>query len=133
MSDFFSTELDADLAIARVQQQIADAQERAAKAQAMRADVEAIRGTATSPRREITVTVDSAGRLMAVDLADAAYDLEPRDLGRLLVDTAEQARQRAGQQAIALAAEAFGENSSVVEHLREEIDRTAPPETDLSY
>lgn len=133
MSEFFSAELDADLAIARVQQQIADAQERAAKAQSMRADVEAIRGTATAPHREITVTVDSGGRLLTVEFADAAYDLEPRDLGRLVVDTAEQARQKAGQQAIALAAEAFGEDSPVVDRLREEIDRTPAPETDLSY
>lgn len=122
MSDFFSAELDADLAISRVQQQIADAQKMAAKAEAMREDVAAVRGVATAPRRELTVTVDSGGRLLKVDVADAAYDLEPRDLGRLIVATAEQARQKAGEQAIALAAEAFGEDSGVVAHLREEIE-----------
>lgn len=133
MSDFFSADLDADLAIARVQQQIAEAKERAAKAQAMQADVQAIRGVATAPRKELTVTVDSGGRLLAVDVADAAYDLEPRDLGRLIVTTAEQARQKAGEQAIALASEAFGEDSGVVTRLRDEIDSKPSDLDDIRY
>lgn len=126
VSDFFSSELDADLAISRVQQQIDQAKERAAKATAMRVDVEAVRGVAASPRREVTVTVDASGRLADVELADAALELAARDLGRLIVETANQAQRKAGEKAIALAAEAFGEESAVVAHLRTEIDRQPP-------
>ena len=130
MSDFFSADLDADLAIARVQQQIADAQATAAKAQSMQADIQAIRGTATAPRRELSVTVDAAGRLSAVEIADAAYDLEPRELGALIVATANAAQRRAGEQALQIAADAFGEESSVVAHLRAEVDRVPPSDAD---
>lgn len=129
MSDFTSAEFDADLAIAKVQQQIDDAQRRAAKASAMRADVEAIRGTASSPKRELTVTVDAAGRLADVDLTDRALDLPPRDLGKLIVDTANRAQRAAGEKALALAADAFGDESPVVDRLRTELDRTPPSQT----
>ncbi|MFE1646752.1 YbaB/EbfC family nucleoid-associated protein [Microbacterium sp. P01] len=126
MSDFFSADIDADLAIERVQQQIADAQARAAKAQAMRSDIEAVRGVASSPRREVTITVDASGRLAGVELADSAYDLSARELGRLIVETSNDAQRKAGEQALALAAEAFGEDSSVVDHLRAELDKEPP-------
>ena len=120
--------MDADLAITRVQQQIADAQERAVKAQEVQGRIEAIRATSTSPRRELSVTVDASGRLVAVDLSDDAYDLEPQELGELIVRTAGAAQGLAGAQAVEFAQEAFGEDSPLVDHLRSEISRIAPHE-----
>lgn len=92
----------------------------------MRVEIEAIRGTAQSLRRELSVTVDAAGRLAAVDLTDAAYSLAPRELGSLIVDTANEAQRRAGEQALEIAADAFGEDSGVVAHLRAEIEKLPP-------
>ncbi|KJL36526.1 hypothetical protein RR49_01536 [Microbacterium ginsengisoli] len=126
VSDFFSADLDADLAIATVEQQIADAQERAERAAELRRQIDAVRGVATSPRREVTVTVDAAGRLAAVELTDAASHLPSRDLGRLIVHTANEAQRRAGEKALELASEAFGADSPTVAHLRGELDRPAP-------
>ena len=116
---------DPDLLIERVQVQVEQAQERARAAQQMRAQVEAVRGKAYSPRRELAVTVDASGRLVDVELSDAAMDLRARDLSRLIVATAQAAQRDAGQQAVAMASEAFGDQSPVVARLRDELDSRA--------
>lgn len=113
---------DPDLLIERVQQQVKQAQQRAQAAQQMRAEVEAVRGKAYSQRRELAVTVDASGRLVDVELSDAAMDLRARDLASLIVATAQAAARDAGQQAMDLAAAAFGEDSPVVARLRDEVD-----------
>jgi len=118
--DGFTAE-DPDVLIARVQDQVAAAQKRAQAAQQMRAQVEAVRGTAYSQRRELSVTVDASGRLVDVQLSDAALELRARDLSRLIITTAQAASRDAGQQAMDLAAAAFGEDSPVVARLRDEV------------
>ncbi|WP_051191869.1 YbaB/EbfC family nucleoid-associated protein [Microbacterium luticocti] len=112
---------DPDVLIARVHDQVAAAQQRAQAAQQMRAQVEAVRGTASSPRRELSVTVDASGRLVDVELSDAALNLGARDLSRMIVSTAQAASRDAGQQAVDLAAAAFGDDSPVVARLRDEV------------
>lgn len=119
--DAFNAE-DPDALIARVQDQVAAAQQRAQAAQQMRARVDAVRGTAFSPRRELSVTVDASGRLVDMELSDAALDLRAKDLSRLIVTTAQAATRDAGQQATELAAAAFGEDSPVVARLRDEVE-----------
>jgi YD repeat-containing protein len=132
VSDFFATG-DADAAIARVEDQIAAAQARAAQARQLREDIDAVRGSATSPRREVTVTVDASGRLADVRLTEGAYELQADALGRLLVETANRAQRVAGEKALDLTAEVFGKDSPVVDHLRAELDRVPPSgaDTDL--
>ncbi|GAA0412503.1 YbaB/EbfC family nucleoid-associated protein [Leifsonia naganoensis] len=127
MTDFFSADADADLAVARIEEQIAEAQERARRAGEVRQEIDALRGSATSPRRELTVTVGASGRLVAVEVNDAAYRLSPRDLGRLIVETANAAQRQAGAKAVELASEAFGEESGIVAHLRDEVERSTRP------
>jgi DNA-binding protein YbaB len=129
VSDFFQAGADADAVIARVEKQMAAAQEQARRAQAFQDQVKAVRGVARSPRGQVQVTVDASGRLAAVDLADAAFDLSPRDLGRLIVETADAAQREAGAQAIELAGEAFGEDSPVIDRLRAELDEEPPSAT----
>jgi len=132
VSDFFSS-AGADAAIARVEEQVAAAQARAAQAQQVQADIDAVRASATSPRREVTVTVDATGRLAGVRLSDAAYDLRPDALGRLIVETANRAQRLAGEQALEITATAFGADSPVVAHLRDELEKEPPsgPATDI--
>ncbi len=74
------------------------------------------------------MTVDASGRLVAVDLADAASRLAPRDLGRLIVETANAAQRQAGAKAVEVASEAFGAESGIVAHLRGEVERSAAPD-----
>lgn len=120
--------MDADAAIARVQQQVAQAQEQAVRAQAMKSEIDALRVTASDPRRRVSVTVDASGRLIDVELANSAYDVGAAELGRLLVQTANEAQRDAGAVAIQIAADTFGEDSAVVDHLRDELEAMYPAE-----
>lgn len=110
----------------RVARQIEEAQQRAAAATGVRTEIESVRERASSPRRELTVTVDASGRLLDVELAVAAMDLDARALGRLIVETAGRAQRAAGERAAQIAAEAFGEDDPAVAHLRSEIEERLP-------
>lgn len=131
VSDFFAAGADADAAIARIEQQIADAQRHAERAREFQSEIENVRGVARSPRRELQVTVDASGRLAAIELSDAAMELTPRALSELIVATANAAQRDAGGKAVEIAAEAFGRESGVVAQLRAEVDK-APPSADSS-
>ncbi len=85
---------------------------RAEQALRVQADIDAVRMTATAPRREVSVTVDAAGRLVGIRLADAAYDLRPDALERLIVETAGAAHRIAGEQALEISRAAFDVNSA---------------------
>jgi DNA-binding protein YbaB len=118
----------ADEMIARVNAQVQEAQDRAAQATQFRAGVESVRGRALSPRGEVEVEADASGRLTDITLAAAALAHRPDVLGRLIVQTSHQAHQRAGEQAVQLAADAFGEDSETVSRLRDEVARRVGPE-----
>lgn len=117
---------DAEAAIARVNEQIAEAQQRAAQAERVREDIDGLRERATSPRRELTVTVDATGRFTDLKLTRDAMQLHPDALARLIVETAARAQRAAGERAIEIAAEAFGADSPAVEHLRGEVAARTP-------
>jgi hypothetical protein len=115
----------ADEMIARVNAQVQEAQDRAAQATQFRAGVERVRGRALSPRGEVEVEADASGRLTDITLTAAALAHRP-DV--LIVQTSHQAHQRAGEQAVQLAADAFGEDSETVSRLREEVAQRVGPE-----
>lgn len=113
--------------IARVNAQVVEAQERAERAKALRVEVDAVRGTATSPRREVEVSVDASGKLTGLSLTDAAYDLRAADLSALIVRTAQAAQRDAGEKVLRLSSDAFGEDSPVTQRLAAEVaDRQTP-------
>lgn len=127
---------DPDAAIDRVQQQIVQAQETAKRAEQMRGEMDAVRGRAESPRGEVTATVEVTGRLSALDLTEAAQQLEPQELSRLILATITEAQRKAGAAALQLAADTFGEESGVTASLRGELDRMtapAPGSTSIGY
>ncbi|MDQ4215261.1 YbaB/EbfC family nucleoid-associated protein [Microbacterium sp. ASV81] len=117
----------------RLARELEQAQQRAAAAAGVRADIEAVRERLSSPRRELTVVVDASGRLLDVGLTEAALQLGPAALGRLLVETANKAQQAAGERAARIAAEAFGEDDPAVAHLRSEIEERAPKADGIEY
>lgn len=113
--------------MARVNLQIAEAQERAAKAGQLRAEMDALRGKASSPRGEVVASADVSGRLVDLELTAAALDRSPAALAELILATSKAAAAKAGELAVAQAAEAFGADSPVTEHLRAEISGRNPP------
>lgn len=117
---------DADEAIARVNSQVVEAQERAVRAKKLREDMDALAVAVASPRDEVVATSDVTGRLLKLALSESAMRLSPDALALLITKTAGAAAAKAGQQALELAAEAFGEASPVTAHLRDEVASRGP-------
>ncbi|MET0783058.1 YbaB/EbfC family nucleoid-associated protein [Leifsonia flava] len=121
---------DPDAAIARVNAQIAEAAERAERAEDVRRDVDALRARASSPGGEVTVEVDATGRLTNIEFESAARTLRSDALSQAVLKAAASAQRQAGDRAVAIAADAFGEESEVTAHLRAEVEERMPPATD---
>jgi DNA-binding protein YbaB len=112
---------DADAMIDRVNGQVEAAQQRAAAARAMRTQMDELRGQARSRNGEVTVVVNLQGRLMDLQLTDAAYELTPRELAALTLELVAQAHRSSTAEAIDLAGRTFGESSSSVAALSREL------------
>lgn len=122
---------DGEAVKARFRQHVADAQNRA---QEMRGEIDAVRGRGTSPRREVVVTADASGALMDLKLTDEALEFSPTTLAEMILDATGKARRDAGEQAIRITSDAFGESSSAVTMMRDEIDRReSARDTGITY
>lgn len=110
-----------DSSITRVEAEIRAAQDRAERAGQVRQQLDGLRGQARSPRGEVTALADVAGRLLDLSISEVGMRLGARDLARLVVETAQSASRDAGRQALAVTAEAFGDESPITEHLRGEL------------
>lgn len=119
---------DAESSIARVREQMAEALERAERAQQLKGRIDAIRVTQSSPGGEVEVVVDATGRLIDIVFANGARDLAPKDLSRAVLAAAARAQRAAGDEAVELTAEIFGEDSETVAMLRGEVAERMPPE-----
>lgn len=108
--------------IAQVERDVVAAEARAVQAQQFAADVTGMRGEATSPRREVRVTVDLGGKLLDVAFSDDAYELAPRDLAQLVLATAGAAHRVAGRRAMEHAEQLYGENAPVTTEMRREFE-----------
>lgn len=95
----------------------------AAGAQAASASLRQAGGRATSPRGEVTVTVEAGGALEDVTLTPAARQLEVDQLARLIVATARQARQAAGAQVAEIMTKYLGDGPAL-----EMVTRNLPKE-----
>ena len=99
-------------------QQLGRADEAARRTDEYAAAVAAVRGSVTSEGREVTVEVDSIGRVTGVEFGDSALEVEQDALAQLVLDTAESARRRAGDSVVALTVELYGTDSPIVESTR---------------
>jgi DNA-binding protein YbaB len=118
---------DPDSMIERVRQQVEQAQEAAKRATQMRGQFESIRGKAESDRNEVRVTVDTSGRLLDLQIDDDATGRGGRELAQIILTTIREAQRRAGTEAMALVEDTFGAESGAATHMREELERIAPP------
>ncbi|PKI89917.1 hypothetical protein CW368_12190 [Actinomycetales bacterium SN12] len=113
--------------------QVEQAHRRAEAAVAARIEIQGVRERVVSPRGELSVVVDASGRLLDVGLTDAALRLTPGALSRLILEMAQKAQWAAGERAVQVAAEAFGEEDAAVAHLRGEIAQLAPEPGGVEY
>jgi DNA-binding protein YbaB len=126
---------DPDAVLARVEDQIRQAEANAAKAQQLESDMKSLVGRAVSPGREVTAAVSASGLLVEFELTERALEWDARTLARNVRDTVNAAHRKVGEQAVALAAEAFGEESPVTARLRVEAEARSerPTEPDVGY
>lgn len=102
-----------------VHEQVKQAQERAKKAAQMAREVEAVRESAASAKREVTVEVDSAGRVQNITFTESAFDLEPAQLSAVVLETLNKAKTKAGQRVMRLAESAYAGDTALIGKLRE--------------
>lgn len=96
-----------------IRRQEGQVREQAERAHAMRRRIESIHGVGVSPSRGVTVTVDSAGTLLALAIDDA-----PTELCDAIVAAYAAARRDVGEQVITASQDAFGESFPGIERLR---------------
>ncbi|MFV0634085.1 YbaB/EbfC family nucleoid-associated protein [Demequina sp.] len=125
---------DADAFKVSLEDQVAQAQARAVRARDMQHEIQALRARARSRNGEVEAETDASGALTDLRLNDRAIDMHPQALAQLILETTMQARKSAGEKAVAVATEAFGENSSATSMLRHEVEqREAARHDGLTY
>ena len=113
---------DPDVALARVAADIEAAQQRAERAVEVKASIDRVRGRARSARGEVTVETDASGQITDLVLDDAALNLRASDLAALIRQTVRAAAHDAGARAIAVTDDAYGTDSTISAHLRDELE-----------
>lgn len=116
-----TTSTDPSAVLARVEGDVAAAHERMRTAQDAQTAIAAVRGVGRSRRGDVTVEVDAAGVLTDLRLGDTAVQQSAASLTAAILVAVRDAQVQAGERAVVVAAEAWGEGSAIVEHLREEI------------
>lgn len=126
---------DPDAVLAQVEQQIRGAQDHAAKAQQLEASMKSLVGRAVSPGREVTAGVSASGLLVELVLTERALEWDEKALAKHVMDTVNAAHRKLGEQAVALSAEVFGEESPVTARLRDEAEARSqkPVEPGIEY
>lgn len=112
-----------DESIARIEDDVRRAQARAERVSALREAIDAVRGTATTRERDISVTVDSAGVLCDLRIADTALGRPGARLSADVLTLTVAARRHASEAAAAAAADALGDDDPIVATLRRHVTR----------
>ena len=79
--------------------------------------------------------MSASGLLVELTLTQRALEWDEKTLAKNVMDTVNAAHRKLGEQAVALSAEAFGEDSPVTARLREEADARSikPAEPGIGY
>ena len=100
--------------------------ERVEAAKRVRAGVDRVRGVSESDG--VRVEVDSAGRLVSLEVADEVAGLDGKTIAGKIVEVARQAQRDAAAQVAVIAAAEFGEDSELTARVRVEADARLGPE-----
>ena len=120
---------DEEAALATVNAQIDHAQKFAVEAQRVQQEIAAVVGRARSRDGLVTVTVSVSGQLTDLHISEDASEGSMAELAKTIRTTMAGAQARAGEQAVQLMGDAFGEDAPATARLRSELEqRAAPPE-----
>lgn len=120
----------AEAGIREIEAQIAESQRRADKAVQLRDEIDAMSDSVTSSGREVTIDVDSLGRLRNITFADSAYHLDPARLAEVVLETYRQAHQAIGTAIMHKIEDAYGAESATTEAMRQTFMPPPPPVDD---
>lgn len=105
----------------QIQRQVEEAQQRAAAARAFAERTESLTASGHSPRGEVEVAVDRAGRLVNIVFSSRALEEVSADALRTQVlQATAKAQARVHAAAIGLAEDAFGRDSATTAMFREQ-------------
>lgn len=128
MGEFTQPTDEAEIAIARVEDQVKKAQQFAHDAQRVQHDIASIVGRAKSRDGLVSVVVTPSGAISQLVIDEKCADGSMKDLARTVISTVAAGMANAGEQALALMSEAFGENAAATARMRAELEtRSTPP------
>ena len=116
--------------IALVERQVAQAQEHADQTQALADNIAAVRAKASSPGKEVTLSVDVSGRIAELEFDTSALSLSTRDLASVVLTAVDTAQRTAARQVMAMTNETFGEGSGLSQQVRGEYEARLGPDFD---
>ncbi len=94
---------------------MAEAQEKFLYAQELMSRVSSLEESAESENGEVFITVDNAGGLLEIELADSAMELEADDLAELIMETFQDAHYNVTESYTDLVYDEFGEDSAIAQ------------------
>lgn len=110
-----------DEVLARVQDDVRRAQKRAEALPRLQAAVDEIRATARSQRRDISVEVDSSGRVTRFEILDGAFDRGGRRVSSDVMALIASAQKGARAKTLAATAELLGDDDPIASMMRAEV------------
>ncbi|QCQ17405.1 YbaB/EbfC family nucleoid-associated protein [Microbacterium sp. RG1] len=113
-------------ALQRIDEQVAQAAAHADEMQLLAAQISELSAEVSSPRGEVSITVDVSGRLTDLRFDDSAFDLTPRELSALVLDAVAEGYRRTSTASVDLAEATLGPQSPTVAHLRDGVEANAP-------
>ena len=134
MNNEEESRIAAEAAHARVRQQVEQARRSAQEAAQFADDIKLISFTATSGRRDISITSDAGGVITAVRLTEEARERGIADFEAELTRTIRAAQLGAAEALVEKMDETLGKGSSVTDAAREQlVSRFSEPTDGLSY
>ena len=115
-----------DRAQSTLDNKMIEAQENFLRAKDLMQKVNKLEGSAESKDGRVSITVNNAGGLVCIGLADDAVELKTRDLTALIMSTFREARRNVTDNYDALVYDELGEDSAVAkEGVRQMLTRLA--------
>jgi DNA-binding protein YbaB len=114
-----------DEVLARIDDDVRRVQQRAAILATLQQTVDGIRGTARSDQHDVTVEVDSSGRVTDLRIEDQAFQRGGRQLSGEILALIRAALRSAREQALAATAELVGEDDPMIGVIRAEDEAAA--------
>ncbi|WP_022868565.1 YbaB/EbfC family nucleoid-associated protein [Schaalia vaccimaxillae] len=101
----------------KIREQVAQAEQRAEAAQRFSSMIDNARATGTDRRREVSVEVDAAGRLISLKLTEAVLQYNPAGVEAAIMEAYGQASRTMAEKVSQQTVETFGQGTATTKEL----------------